>query len=130
MATAAFFVLAQLWAINMTGPEYLAAFGLFGMGELIGVYVPNYILSASRKADVRRNMALATLVAVPSAVFGPIFGAVTDYFRHRGVPDVGFLASFGLCAAIMAAGMVIALVRLPARPVPADAAEPVGKPAG
>ena len=42
------YVAAQAWAIVATGTWYLLAFGLYGAGELVGVYAPNYILSASR----------------------------------------------------------------------------------
>ena len=51
------FVLSQVWAIAVSGEWYLVAFGIYGAGKLIGVYGPNYVLSASPKADIRKNLA-------------------------------------------------------------------------
>src|SRR5262249_33724855 len=136
--TTAFFISGQVWGLLVPGPWFLAAFGLFGAGELIGVYAPNYILSASRRADVRRNLALATLVALPSAVFGPLFGWITDHYNTYlgvGAPaaamalsfatsrcdgSVGFRLSFAVCGAIMAIGFLLVLFGLPAQPQPEE----------
>ena len=43
LATSSIFLVAQIWAMCVTGPWYLVAFGLHGAGELVGVYAPNYI---------------------------------------------------------------------------------------
>ena len=53
LLTGCIFIAAQLWAIFATGTAYLIAFGIYGAGELVGVYAPNYILSASRPAQMR-----------------------------------------------------------------------------
>lgn len=136
LVTAGFFIAAQVWGMLVTGPWYLAAFGLFGAGELVGVYGPNYILSASRPADLRRNMALATLVSLPAAAAGPLFGWITDhystYFSLGGAAgpmaatylvrqidgDLGYRLSFAACATLMSAGFLLTLFALPARPRP------------
>ncbi len=120
LATASIFVTAQLWAIFATGTWYLVAFGIYGAGELVGVYAPNYILSASPKKNYRRNMAFVTMMMAPAAPAGYMFGAISDAFKTAdGVPTAaGYQTSFAVCAAIMVAGIVIAIVALPARPRP------------
>src|SRR4029079_15087511 len=60
LATALIYTTSVVWALVVTGAWYHAAFLVFGAGELFGAYAPNYILSASRKGDIRRNMAIVT----------------------------------------------------------------------
>lgn len=115
LATAAIGVAAVLWPLAVTGPWYHAAFVIFGAGELVGVYAPNYILSASRKQDMRRNLAIVTLLMAPGAVFGLLFGAIADVGKRWGA-GVGFQLSFAVCAAFILAGIVLAVLRLPSRP--------------
>ena len=123
VATATIFLLAQVWAIFATGTAYLVAFGLYGAGELIGVYAPNYILSASRPGDIRRNMAFVTLLMVPAAPTGYLFGAIADSVRDAGwqlgdmtSTALGFRVSFGVCALLILLGILVALVKLPRTP--------------
>jgi hypothetical protein len=129
LATAGFYLAAQLWAIGFTGPTYLVAFALYGAGELIGVYGPNYVLSASRPADIRRNMALTSCFATLSAPAGVFFGAISEHYRKLNQATFGYRASFAACASFIAVGILIALIFLPARPrpeKPAPAAKSIG----
>jgi len=80
LITSSLFVLSQIWAIFVSGEWYLVAFGIYGAGELVGVYGPNYVLSASRKADIRRNLAFTSLLNSPVAPMGNLFGAMSDHF--------------------------------------------------
>jgi hypothetical protein len=99
-------------------------YGINNAGELVGFYVPNYILSASRPAQMRRNMAFVTMLMAPAAPTSYLFGAISDYIREHDITALGvssskafgFQASFALCAAMMACGVVIALFLLPAQP--------------
>jgi hypothetical protein len=123
LATAAFYLASQLWAMSFVGPLYLVAFGLYGAGELIGVYGPNYVLSASRPAEIRRNMALTCCFSTLSAPAGILFGAISAHYQERGQAAFGYQASFAACAAFISVGILLALVMLPARPRP-EPAEP------
>jgi hypothetical protein len=120
LATGALFVSAMLWAIFARGQWFLVAYGLYGAGELVGVYAPNYILSASRKADFRRNMAFVQMLMVPTAPAGMLFGWIAERYGNRFGPAEGFQISFAVCAALMVCGMVLALIALPRRPKPQD----------
>src|SRR5262245_13730358 len=115
LATSLVYTAAVVWALVATGPWYHAAFLIFGAGELVGVYAPNYILSASRRRDIRRNMAIVTLLMAPAAVQGVLFGMIAEYGKRFG-PTVGFRLSFAICAGLMIAGIVLAARLLPARP--------------
>jgi hypothetical protein len=129
LATAGFYLAAMLWAIGFTGPWYLAAFGLYGAGELIGVYGPNYVLCASRPADVRRNMAIVSCFNTLAAPAGILFGTISDFYRNLKDPAEGYRASFTVCANLIGLGIVLALLALPARPQPAEdkaAVKPTG----
>lgn len=128
LITAVIFIAAQLWAIFATGTWYLVAFGLYGAGELVGVYAPNYILSASRPADIRRNMAYVTMLMVPAAPTGYLYGAIADSMKSDTTTQLetmheaqraalGFQISFAVCAALMVIGVVIAVLFLPRRPI-------------
>jgi len=123
VATAAIFLLAQVWAMFATGTAYLVAFGLYGAGELIGVYAPNYILSASRPGEIRRNMAFVTLLMVPAAPTGYLFGSIAQSVKDAGwqfgdmtSAALGFRVSFGVCALLILSGIVVALFALPKHP--------------
>jgi hypothetical protein len=118
VVTTALGVASLAWALFAPPGWYLVAFGIYGAGELVGVYCPNYILTASRRLEMRRNMAFATLLMVPAAPVGYVFGAMSDWFRARGHAAEGYQVTFATCAAVMVAGMVLALLRLPARPRP------------
>lgn len=125
LATACIFLLAQIWALCATGTWYLVAFGIYGAGELIGVYAPNYIVSASRKSDLRRNTAFLTLLMAPAAPAGYLFGAIVDASKSNqwtafGMSPAafGFRLSFLVCATFILSGIVIALLKLPKNPSP------------
>lgn len=125
LATASIFLLAQIWAMCVTGPWYLVAFGIHGAGELVGVYAPNYIVSASRRDQLRRNMAFVTMLMVPAAPAGYLFGAIVDAVKSSGwtalgmnSATLGFRLSFLLCAMFILTGIVLAILLLPTRPKP------------
>ena len=125
LATSTIFLAAQVWAMLVTGPWYLIAFGIFGAGELIGVYSPNYICSASRTNDLRRNMAFATMLMVPAAPAGYLYGAIVDFVKQHqltawGMNSValGFRLSFLTCGLLILSGIVVAVIWLPAKPRP------------
>lgn len=115
LATSAIYLVAVLWPLFVTGPWYHAAFVIFGAGELVGVYAPNYILSASRQEEMRRNLAIVTLLMAPGALYGILYGTIADFGKQWG-EGVGFQISFAVCAAFIGAGIVLAIARLPARP--------------
>jgi MFS family permease len=119
LITGLLFVLSQLWAIFVPGIAYLFAFGIYGAGELVGVYAPNYILSASSPARMRQNMAYVTMMMAPAAPAGYVFGAIATNATLGAA--AGFRLSFIVCAAILLIGLVLAVVLLPGRPVPETA---------
>jgi hypothetical protein len=116
LATSTIFTASVVWALVVTGPWYHAAFLVYGAGELVGAYAPMYILSVSRKSDIRRNMAIVTLLMAPAMVQGVVFGMIAEYGNKVG-PGVGFRISFAVCLALMVAGIVLAVLQLPARQV-------------
>ena len=128
LATATICLASQVWAMLVTGPWYLATFVIFGAGELIGVYSPNYIVSASRTNDLRRNMAFATMLMVPAAPAGYLYGAIVDSVKQHeltalGMNSValGFRLSFLTCGLLILSGIVVAVIFLPKQPrAPAD----------
>jgi MFS family permease len=116
LLTAITFVGSLLWALVAPPAWYVLVFGIYGAGELVGAYAPNYILSASRQEDLRRNMAFVTMMMAPAAPAGYLFGTISDVFGKQYGKAVGFQISFAVCAALMAAGILLAIVALPARP--------------
>ncbi len=133
LVTSCIFLAAQVWAIFVTGPWYLVAFGLHGAGELIGVYAPNYLVSASRRDELRRNMAFMTMLMVPAAPAGYLYGAIVDGVKRAdwtpwgmNSATLGFRLSFLTCATLILSGIILALARLPTTPQPSrtDVAHP------
>ena len=131
LATSSIFLLAQVWAMFVTGPWYLVAFGIHGAGELVGVYAPNYIVSASRKDQLRRNMAFVTMLMVPAAPAGYLYGAIVDGVKQAGwtafgmnSTALGFRLSFLVCGLLILSGILLAIAMLPARPRPSSAVSP------
>ncbi len=125
LATSSIYLAAQLWAIFVTGPWYLVAFGIHGAGELVGVYAPNYIVSASRPDQLRRNMAFVTMLMVPAAPAGYLYGAIVDGVKRAGwttsdmnSASLGFRLSFLVCGLLILSGILLAITLLPARPRP------------
>lgn len=123
LATSLIFLAAQVWAMFATGTWYLVAFGIFGAGELVGVYAPNYLMSASRPNEMRRNMAFATLLMVPAAPMGYLFGSIVDHVKEQqwsaaGMTSnvLGYRLSFLVCASLILAGVVLTVTMLPRRP--------------
>lgn len=132
LATASIFLVAQIWAMCVTGPWYLVAFGIHGAGELVGVYAPNYIVSASRADQLRRNMAFVTMLMVPAAPAGYLYGAIVDGVKQAGwtafgmnSTSLGFRLSFLVCGLLILSGIVLAVLLLPASPRPGP---PVSRP--
>ena len=128
LATASIFFVAQVWAMFVTGPWYLVAFGIHGAGELVGVYAPNYIVSASRRDQLRRNMAFVTMLMVPAAPAGYLYGAIVDGVKQAGwtafgmnSTSLGFRLSFLVCGVLILSGIVLALTLLPPKPRPSSA---------
>lgn len=115
LATSIVFAAAVIWALLVTGPWYHAAFLIYGAGELVGVYAPNYILSASQPQHMRRNLAIVTLLMAPGALYGLLFGVIADVGKAFG-PAAGFQFSFAVCAVIMVGGIVLAGLKLPKHP--------------
>ncbi len=125
LATATICLASQLWAMLVTGPWYLASFVIFGAGELIGVYSPNYMVSASRTNDLRRTMAFATMLMVPAAPAGYLYGAIVDFVRDHNLTalgltseSLGFRLSFLTSSLLILAGIVVAVTLLPKKPRP------------
>ncbi|MBC8352081.1 MAG: MFS transporter [Planctomycetes bacterium] len=123
LATAAICLASQLWAMLVTGPWYLASFVIFGAGELIGVYAPNYMVSASRTNDLRRTMAFATMLMVPAAPAGYLYGTIVDYVRDNRLTAfgltseaLGFRLSFLASSLLILVGIVVAVTLLPKKP--------------
>ncbi|MBI3864525.1 MAG: MFS transporter [Planctomycetia bacterium] len=116
LITGLLFVASQAWAIFVPGKAYLFAFGIYGAGELVGVYAPNYILSASAPGRIRQNMAYVTMMMAPAAPAGYLFGAIASGTAD---PAAGFRLSFIICAAILVVGLVLAVALLPRWPAPA-----------
>lgn len=118
MATGSIFLASVLLAMVASADTYLLVFGLYGAGELIGVYAPNYILSASGKHDMRRNLAFVTMMMAPAAPAGYLFGLISETAGDAWGKTVGYKLSFTACAIIMLAGLLLAALKLPARPKP------------
>ena len=130
LVTSGLYVMALVWAIFASSGMYLFAFGIFGAGELVGVYAPNYILSASRKSQMRRSMVLMNLLMAPVGQLGPVFGKIADSIREKGITAFGesseafgFKVSFAVCALVIVLGILVAVVWLPGNPSPADDGE-------
>ncbi|MBI2807798.1 MAG: MFS transporter [Planctomycetes bacterium] len=127
LATSGILLASVLWAMLVTGPWYLYAIAIFGAGELVGVYAPNYIVSSSRPDELRRNMAFVTMLMAPAAPAGYLYGALVDLAKSNewtafGLTSeaLGFRLSFFVCALFIAAGIAVAWVWLPSRPRPRD----------
>jgi hypothetical protein len=98
------------WILMAPGLWFLLSFGLMGAGELWGVYYPNYILSSSAKSRMRRNMAIVSLIYMPTGFATLLFGVIGDRYGLR----ASFLVSLG----VLTATLVFVQIMLPARPRP------------
>ncbi|MDB5336180.1 MAG: hypothetical protein JWN70_1799 [Planctomycetaceae bacterium] len=121
LITGLIFVGSQVWALCVPGIWYLFAFGLFGAGELVGVYAPNYILSASSPRRLRQNMAYVTMMMMPAGPAGYLFGAIAKSYPDN--PAFGFRLSFYLCGGILILGLILGITLLPKRPIPEEVTE-------
>jgi len=120
LATGCLLCLAPLYALFATGVAYLVTFQIYGAGELFGVCAPNFILAASRRRDLRRNMACNMLLPAMAAPFGLLFGGIADMVGAQAGRAAGYHVSFVVCAAIVGTGLAVALT-LPRHPRPPDA---------
>jgi hypothetical protein len=103
IACISFLAAGAAWAGVVSGPGYLFAFGLLGMGELGWVYLPNYVIALSPVESGPRNFSIL-LLSNPAASFAPVLlGALTDHF--------GFAASvwFALGASVIALYLIRAI---------------------
>ncbi|MFO1021218.1 MAG: hypothetical protein U0903_11045 [Planctomycetales bacterium] len=116
LVTSGIYLLALVYGMLVTGPWYLLVFGLYGAGELVGVYAPNYILSASPPENMRRNMAFTTMLMAPISLIGPVFGGVSQYLGEMTSIATGYRLSFALCAVLQLMAFGIAWWILPPRP--------------
>src|SRR5262249_34351292 len=128
LATASFGLSGIVWALLVPGEWFLLGFGLLGAGELFGVYLTNYIMCCSTKIQTRRNVGFASLLLVPAAPAGWLFGSISDFFGAHYSRAVGYQLSFAL--ALVFLGSALALTRLlPAWPRPQEAEKEFGLPA-
>jgi MFS family permease len=123
LATSCLYLISQIWAMTVTGPWYLVAFGIFGAGELVGVYAPNYIVSASRADELRKNTAFMTMLMAPAAPAGYLYGSIVDAVKSHGwtawgmdSATLGFRLSFLVCALFILSGIILAGTLLPKYP--------------
>ncbi|MEO1999737.1 MAG: hypothetical protein ABGZ17_31220, partial [Planctomycetaceae bacterium] len=134
LVTASLYVAALLWAMLASGRWFLLAFGIFGAGELVGVYAPNYMLSACRTSEMKRGQVLMNLLMGPVGQLGVLFGWIVDAIAQSDVSAFGqtsrafgFQVSFAVCCAVLVLGIVLALRFLPPHPTRSagvDAPEP------
>lgn len=123
LATSTVFLLAALWAMTATGPWYLLAFGIYGAGELVGVYAPNYIVTASHPHELRKNTAFMTLLMVPTAPAGVLYATIVAESKARGwtwqgmnPATFGFRLSFLVAGGLIVSGILLTLILLPKDP--------------
>ncbi len=123
IVTAGLYVLALAWAMFASGKMYLLAFGIFGAGELIGVYAPNYMLTACRESEMKRGQVMMNLAMGPVGQAGVLFGWIVDMAQKKELTAfgetgqaLGFKLSFAACAAILVLGIVLTVALLPKFP--------------
>jgi hypothetical protein len=131
LVTAGLYVLALAWAMFASGKWYLLAFGIFGAGELIGVYAPNYMLSACRRSEMKRGQVMMNLAMGPVGQAGVLFGWIVDSIKESDSTvfgatgrALGFKLSFAVCAGILILGIVFTVFCIPARPMREDDQQP------
>ncbi len=107
MATSALVLAAVVWILTVKGRFYMAAFSLFGGGELLGAYYYTYVVAGSPAALVKRNSAFLNLAFA--------FVAAAPYFLGRIADHWGLPASFA-AGLVVAAAAFILLAFVPARP--------------
>jgi hypothetical protein len=97
-----------IWALLVPGPWYLLSFGLLGAGEQYGVYYPNYLISCSPTARVRRNLAYSQLLAMPVTLGPVLFGVISD--------NCGLRCSIEVAAVLLFGTILLVQYALPRRP--------------
>lgn len=124
LVTASLFGAAMLWALFATGKAYLIAFGIYGAGELIGVYAPNYMLSVTSENQMKRGQVMMNLLMGPVGQMAIVFGWVANTIRENEISmfgltpsALGFKATFVLAIAFLIAGIVLTLAMLPRDPM-------------
>lgn len=123
LVTAFLYVVALTWAVFATGTWYLLAFGIFGAGELIGVYAPNYMLSACSPSQMKRGQVLMNLSMGPIGQVGILFGWIADTVKKSGSTALGqtsqalgFKISFAVCAGVLVLGILFTAIWIPSTP--------------
>ncbi len=97
-----------VWALLVPEKWYLLSFGMLGAGELYGIYYQNYLISCSPTSMVRRNLAYASLLALP-VTFGPVmFGLISDNY--------GLRCSIKVAAVLLASTVLLVQFALPRWP--------------
>lgn len=122
LLTTAFCLASVVWVLEVPGIWFLLSFGLMGMGELWGVYYPNYILSCSEKDKMRRNMAFTSMLYMPSGFAPLLYGYITTEVGAQHGKRFGFEVSFMISIAVLSITLLLVLA-LPARP-PQRTSEP------
>jgi hypothetical protein len=112
LVTGGFCLASVVWALAASGEWFLLSFGFMGVGELFGVYYPNYILCCSPKSKMRRNMSFNSMLNMPSSFAGQGYGALADNF--------GIRASFWVSTGVLFATLLLVQFWLPARPRPEE----------
>jgi MFS family permease len=119
LVTGAFCLASVVWVLTVPGIWFLLCFGLMGVGELFGVYYPNYILCCSAKAQMRRNMAFFSMLYMPSSFAPLLFGLIADKVgAASGNMLFGFQMSFLTAVAFLVAALLLVLIALPSQPRP------------
>src|SRR5262249_56461779 len=78
---------------------------------------PNYILSCSPKAKMRRNMAFTSMLNMPAGFAPLLFGFIADTVGAAADnKKFGFQVSFLVAAAFLIAALLVVQLMLPARP--------------
>jgi hypothetical protein len=97
-ACLAFTAAGMVWAGMASNYWYLFAFGLMGMGELGGAYLPAFGLALSSPNAGPRNLSILGL-AVPAASFAPVLlGELKDRW--------GFFASLACALSLAIIGLM------------------------
>jgi hypothetical protein len=112
IVTGTFCLASVLWVCSVSGTWFLVAFGLMGIGELLGVYYPNYIMCCSKPGQVRRNMAFVAMLSMPAGFTGLLYGALGD--------TLGLETSFATAIVLLCAALLLVMIGLPARPQQVD----------
>lgn len=103
-------IVGVLWVLIVPGYLFMLAFGFMGAGELFGVYYINYLVSCSRKSQVRRNIAFLGLISSIVGLSPMLYGWISDTWNLR--------FSFWTALVIMAFTTALVIFKLPTHPHP------------